>query len=243
MGFVKTYRTAKAASQAATHHAWLSMLGLPVPALFSRRPHELEFEHLTGRHVLPSDIPAVASLLGQAHTAAHRTALHRARLDQDFRTRHSGTLSAFTSTRTSRVRTIMNSGTVPCPALTADQAVHAITAAAEEPAAFYKDSNPRNFLITPGGITIVDFDDLTLAPFGYDLAKLLVTTAMTYGGPLPMGLISQALDAYNQAAAHPCSRTRLADWLEIHHILTSPYLGRNGYAHSWHTVRDHERNP
>ncbi len=49
------------------------------------------------------------------------------------------------------------------------------------PAAFYKDANPRNFLITPAGPVTVDFDDLTLAPFGYDLAKLVVTLAMTYG--------------------------------------------------------------
>ena len=30
-------------------------------------------------------------------------------------------------------------------------------------------------------IAVVDFDDLTLAPFGYDLAGLLVTASMTYG--------------------------------------------------------------
>ena len=39
----------------------------------------------------------------------------------------------------------------------------------------------RNVLVTPSGPALVDFDDLTLAPFGYDLAKLVVSTAMTFG--------------------------------------------------------------
>ncbi|MFC9329199.1 phosphotransferase [Kitasatospora sp. NPDC057015] len=240
--FTKPYRTAAAASRAVAHHTWLDGLGMPVPHLIAHHPQALEFQHLTGRHALPRDLPAVARLLGQTHTAAHRAALHAAHLDHDFDLPGIGTTAAFTSSRTARVRQVMASRSVPGPAFTTDQAVHVIESAADEPAAFYKDSNPRNFLITPTTITALDFDDLTPAPFGYDLAKLLVTTAMTHG-PLPPGLTTEALAAYNQTAQYPCNPARLADWMEIHHILTSPYLGRNGYSHSWHTLRPIERTP
>ncbi len=96
-------------------------------------------------------------------------------------------------------------------------------------------SSPRT-----GPVTI-DFDDLTLAPFGYDLAKLIVTLAMTYG-PLPAARIAAALGAYNAATRHcrrliPVTWEELMDWAEIHHILTSRYLGRAGYPHGWHEVR------
>ncbi len=242
MGFTKPYRTAEAASRAVAHHTWLDELGMPVPRLLAHHPQLLKLEHLTGRHARPADVPAVARLLGQTHTAAHRAILHAARLDQDFHLPGIGKLSAFTSSRTARVRQIMGAKTVPGPIFTADQAVHVIETAAGEPAAFYKDSNPRNFLITPSEIAVIDFDDLTSAPFGYDLAKLLVTSAMTHG-PLPPRLADEALTAYNQATPYRCSPARLTDWLEIHHILTTPYLGRNGYAHSWHTLRPTERTP
>lgn len=162
------------------------------------------------------------------------------RLDQGFDLPGIGRMSAFTASRIARVRHNMGAAMVPGPALSIDRAVHIIEASADEPAAFYKDSNPRNFLITPTTITAVDFDDLTPAPFAYDLAKLLVTTAMTHG-PLPTGLSAKALAAYNVETPYRCSPDRLADWMEIHHILTSPYLGRNGYTHSWHTLRRNER--
>jgi hypothetical protein len=77
-----------------------------------------------------------------------------------------------------------------------------------EPAAFYKDSNPRNFLITGDGtIFAVDTDDLTLAPFGYDLAKLIATLTMTYGEIGPAG-IETAREIYNRAAARHDATTR-----------------------------------
>ncbi len=96
-------------------------------------------------------------------------------------------------------------------------------------------------MITPAGPVTVDFDDLTLAPFGYDLAKLVVSLSMTYGA-LGSARITAALDAYNTATRHlpgvmPVTREQLMAWAEIHHILTSRYLGRAGYRHSWHAVR------
>jgi len=63
-------------------------------------------------------------------------------------------------------------------------------------------------LITPDGLPVtIDFDDLTLAPFGYDLAKLVVTLAMTYG-ELPGEQIAAALFAYNTDAARQCAAPR-----------------------------------
>jgi Ser/Thr protein kinase RdoA (MazF antagonist) len=100
---------------------------------------------------------------------------------------------------------------------------------------------PVRRLTTTGPVTI-DFDDLTLAPFGYDLAKLTVTLAMT-NGPLPAWQITAALDAYNTAAAAGCPQAaavtweQLMTWAEIHHILTSRYKDRSGYQHSWHDLR------
>lgn len=236
MGFIKTYRTVEAASRAQTHHAWLADLGMAVPRLNARRGAVLDFETINGRHLEPGDLPDAARLLGEAHTAAYRRALHSARLDAPFDLPGVGTLPAFTAPRVARARRLLGKGSVPGPAFTADQAARIIDGAADQPAAFYKDANPRNFLITPTGIVAVDFDDLTPAPFGYDLAKLLMTTVMTHG-PLPRNTAEEALDSYNQRVPHPCTRQRLDDWTEIHHILTSPYLGRNGYAHGWDLLR------
>lgn len=103
------------------------------------------------------------------------------------------------------------------------------------PAAFYKDANPRNFLIADARVAVIDFDSISLAPFGYDLAKLVVSTAMT-AGPLPEDTIRRAVDAYNcepQSRGFPgCSWREFAAWCEFHHILTTPYLGTNGYKFS-----------
>ncbi|MCX5317805.1 hypothetical protein [Streptomyces sp. NBC_00154] len=110
---------------------------------------------------------------------------------------------------------------------------------AEGPTAFYKDSNPRNFIITEAGdVYTVDTDDLTLAPMGYDPAKLIATLVLTYG-PLPAPAIDSALRAYNEAAERhdpqlgTTDRERLDDFLALHAVLTAPYAGRNGYRHSW----------
>jgi aminoglycoside/choline kinase family phosphotransferase len=94
-------------------------------------------------------------------------------------------------------------------------------------------------------VGIVDFDDLTLAPFGYDLAKLIVSAAMTYGR-LPKSTLDDCLNAYNDAAQTACdpydvdlgcSFEDLVQYSEIHHVLTSGYLGRHGYIHTWPDAR------
>ncbi|WP_405550629.1 hypothetical protein [Streptomyces microflavus] len=72
-------------------------------------------------------------------------------------------------------------------------------ATAEGPCAFCKDSNPRNFIITTQDIVAVDTDDLSLAPLGYDLAKIVATLHLTYG-PLSDQAVTTALLEYNAAA-------------------------------------------
>lgn len=234
MVFVKTYPSAQAAEQARAHHAWLARLGTPVPRLLRRQGAALRFETIAGHHVGPDDLPAAAVVLAEAHAAGHRTELHRARLDAPYRVPGLGELAAFIAPRIARVQALLDAGAVPAPTITATQARSILTAAASESAAFYKDANPRNFLVTNTGVVVVDFDDLTLAPFGYDLAKLCMTTAMTHG-LLAETTIQRALNAYNQHVPHPCTTERLNDWMEIHYILNALYLGRHGYTHPWRT--------
>ena len=89
----------------------------------------------------------------------------------------------------------------------------------------------------PKSVTVhIDFDDLTLAPFGYDLAKLVVSAAMTHG-QLGTELIGRTLTAYNLetvdiADAH-CDTDRFQLYAEIHHRLTARYIGRHSYIHAW----------
>jgi hypothetical protein len=159
-----------------------------------------------------------------------------------FRTSSGHVVPGFPDRRVDAVERELRSGYVPDAALTIDQAQR-LLADADGPAAFYKDANPRNFLLTPAGNPVsIDFDDLTLAPFGYDLAKLVVSLAMTYG-LLPMALVDNALTAYNTAkAAHSrdvpgVSWDELMDWAEIHHILTSRYAADGRYTYQWNEVR------
>ncbi|PKV84235.1 phosphotransferase [Streptomyces sp. TLI_146] len=236
MEFIKTYRTPAAAQQAQAHQTWLAQLGMPVAPVLARHGRHLVLARVNGSHLVSEQLPEAALLLGRAHTAAHQRFLTSARLGEGCTVPDVGPLEPFTAPRIRRVRALLATGNVPGAVFTASEGGHLVASAADEPAAFYKDANPRNFLHTPTGIIAVDFDDLTLAPFGYDLAKLIVTTAMTYG-PLPAPLTRRTINAYNRHVPYPVPPDRLNQWMEIHHILTSPYLGRNGYTRSWHTLR------
>jgi aminoglycoside phosphotransferase (APT) family kinase protein len=176
------------------------------------------------------------------HGDAHARELHQARLPQRYRTRAGHTLPGFPDGRVDAVARELRSGRVPDSRLTVHQAQELIMDV-DGPAAFYKDANPRNFLITPGSTLVtIDFDDLTLAPFGYDLAKLVVTLAMTHG-PVPAVTIAAALTSYNKAASRHCHSLpgvtweELMGWGEIHHILTSRYAADGRYPCRWDQVR------
>ncbi|HZD69819.1 MAG TPA: phosphotransferase [Actinomycetes bacterium] len=242
--FTKTYRDPAACRTALANYRWLDGIGAGpgLPRLVATGPDRLIFEHVPGRHAIPSDLVPLAWHLGDLHGAAHVGFLAGARLHIPLVTAAGRRIPDFLSTRLPALAARLASGLILDPLLDLPQATSLLEAAADGPAAVYKDANPRNFLLAPGGPVAVDFDDLTLAPFGYDLAKLVVTLAMTHG-PLPISVIQQALDAYNRAAdahRHGLGQVRLAallTWAEIHHLLTSPYLGRHGYRFGWHTMR------
>jgi Ser/Thr protein kinase RdoA (MazF antagonist) len=152
-------------------------------------------------------------------------------------------LPSFPHRRVDAVAREIRAGNVPGTGLMSVTRAQRLLAGTRGEAAFYKDANLRNFVITPDGLPVtVDFDDLTLAPFGYDLAKLVVTLAMTYGA-LPGELIAAALCAYNTAAARQSAAlpnvtwAELMNWAEIHHILTSRYAADGRYPYRWHEVR------
>lgn len=217
--FVKRYHDPQAAAAAAAHLTWLTSLGagIRLPALRMIAGRWLVTELLTGHHPRPADLPAVAATLGTLHRSAYDRHLRHARLDHPLRV---GGL-------------LINDFATPRRAALARQPVPHTGL----PAAIYKDTNVRNILLTDAGVAQVDFDDLTLAPFGYDLAKLIVSTAMTYGLPAA-SLVSDALAAYNMhVGTNACTIDRLHRYAELHGNLTAPYLHRNGYRHPWPTVR------
>jgi hypothetical protein len=204
----------------------------------------MQLEYVSGWHAVPADLEALAGHLGDAHGAAWVTVLHGARLDTPYRDEGSGVIADFLHPRLAALDgskdlrdTLGADGRAGIIGLLRDYA--------EGPVAFYKDTNPRNILLTPiGRFVTVDVDDLTLAPFGYDLAKLVVALAMTHGS-LPVDALEEALGAYNASAARHASELgcttllHLLDFAEIHHVLTAPYLGRGGYRFLWPAVRPH----
>ncbi len=223
--FVKRYHAPHRAAAARAHRDWLAGLKCDVrlPALRLADPHQLVFEHLGYQRPDPGDLGVLAEALGRLHAAAYTRQLHAAQLDEPFPASNGLVIGDFVSPR----REALHRMPLPVAGL---------------PVAFYKDANIRNFLLTDDGVAIIDFDDLTLAPFGYDLAKLIVSTAMTHGHLDPHE-IKAALAVYNTHSAAAggdtttCSGERLRVYAEFHHLLTARYLHRNGYRHTWPEVR------
>jgi Ser/Thr protein kinase RdoA (MazF antagonist) len=242
--YIKCYPDAATTNRAEANYMWLARLQGPayLPKLYSSGERELGFEHIEGRHAEPADLPMLAAHLGDIHGTAYAAELHRAQLNRPYYANGGQVLPSFPAGRLAAVGRELSAGNVPDATLTIPQAQRLI-ADADGPAAFYKDANPRNFLITATETPItIDFDDLTLAPFGYDLAKLVVTLAMTHG-PLPPTAITTALTAYNDAtrARHELlpavTWDDLMNWAEIHNILTSRYTVDGRYPFRWNEVR------
>lgn len=243
--YLKRYPDPRTRQRAVANYGWLVGLepAVRLPRLLTAPDGEhLMFEYVSGRHALPEDLPLLAACLGGMHGSAYAKELNQARLPRGHRTRAGHTLPGFPDGRIDAVTRELRSGRVPDARLTVQQAQELIMDE-DGPAAFYKDANPRNFLITPeGALVTIDFDDLTLAPFGYDLAKLIVTFAMTYG-PIPAASIAAALTSYNAAATRHCqalpgvTREELMSWAEIHHILTSRYVADGRYPFRWDQAR------
>ncbi|MDI5971082.1 phosphotransferase [Streptomyces sp. SL13] len=235
--YTKHYTSAERCQQAVRNYLWLTRHATPIrlPALQAIGFNSLVFEFVEGRHVEPSDLLRLAAHLGDVHGATWLNTLHRARLDAAHVPGQGLEFADYCSSRRRALAARHAAGFLPTAAdLDAAQALLARTASG--PVAFYKDANPRNFLITADSIVTIDVDDLTLAPFGYDLAKLIVTLTMTYG-PLPARTVREALDQYNRTASghhEALGRTdmgHLTACMRLHDILTAPYVGRGGYQH------------
>jgi hypothetical protein len=149
---LKRYLDPRTRQRAVASYSWLAGLE-PAARLPRLRPapdgEHLMFEHVNGRHARPEDLPLLAACLGGMHGAAHARELHQARLPQRYRTRAGHTLPAFPDGRVDAVARELRSGRVPDARLTVHQAQELIMDV-DGPAAFYKDANQRNFLITPG---------------------------------------------------------------------------------------------
>ncbi|WP_117211657.1 phosphotransferase [Allorhizocola rhizosphaerae] len=230
--FIKRYPDGGRAAKARANHRWLTSLnsGVLLPDLVHSGKTALAFTKLDGSTPSADDLVTLAATIGRLQRAAF-PALTTARLD---RTHSIGThdIEDFTESRRAALHTAAAAhGTSP-------QWTDAVLdRAAGMPPAFYKDSNLRNFILTPRGVAIVDFDDLTLAPHGYDLAKLIVSTAMTHGR-IEAHAVSAALDAYNTTVGHnACIAMDLTIWAELNWLFTANYLGRNGYRHPWPLIR------
>ncbi|MGW0332230.1 phosphotransferase [Streptomyces sp. NPDC003011] len=238
--FTKHYETSRHVASAARHHAWLAehARALRLPALTAVGPTSLTYEWIDGRPAGTEDLLTLAGLLGDAHGAAWATDLRPASLNTAHHFRDGIAFGDYVGPRQTALRRRLEQGYLP-----GRVALHAMLTLLEKtavgPTAFYKDSNPRNFIITEAGdIHTVDTDDLTLAPMAYDLAKLIATLCLTYG-PLPTPAVDSALRAYNEAVERhdpwlgTTDRERLDDFLALHAVLTAPYAGRNGYRCSW----------
>ncbi|WP_410813251.1 phosphotransferase [Micromonospora sp. 067-2] len=231
--FVKRYDDPERCAAAAAHHTWLAGLGSGVrlPALVARSSRHLIFERLMGHAPGVEDLPRAAAALGQLHAAAHRDELRTACLDQPHITSTGLVISDFASPRQAALHHAAAAAGIH------ESVINAALDRVGEPVTFYKDPNIRNYLANGNEVAVVDFDDLTLAPFGYDLAGLVVTASMTYGRLADLS-IARCLRAYRVAVAPQiCSLADLKRYAELHHLLTLRYLGRNGYRHAWPTVR------
>jgi len=235
--FTKEYPSKGRCEAAVRNYTWLrkKAQSLRLPQLMDVGNATLGFEHIAGRHAHPSDLPRLAELMGRTHGEAWASELRAACLDQPWKATV-GVLPDFLRTRQEALDRRVEAGYL-APAHTLARLLRTLERTAAGPAAFYKDSNPRNFLITTtGAVYVVDFDDLTLAPFGYDLAKLLHTLALAHGR-LSTSRMRAARDAYNRAttrygAGLTVSEDDLIGHLQLHHVLTAPYHDRPHYPHA-----------
>ncbi|MFI1888780.1 phosphotransferase [Streptomyces jumonjinensis] len=237
--FTKRYQTPERTAAAVRHYRWIGQHVKPLrqPVLISTGSDSLTFERVEGRPVRPEDLPRMAELLGHAHGAAWSSDLQTASLNTPHCFQDGTAFDDYLGPREAALRQRHAQGYLP-DKVSLYAMLGLLEETAQGPSAFYKDSNPRNFIITGAAdIVTVDTDDLSLAPMGYDLAKLITALHLTYG-PLTDQAINAALFAYNAAARcygarlGATDRERLDDFLALHAVLTAPYVGRNGYHYS-----------
>lgn len=235
--FVKDFADPERCSAARRHHAWLTRCApaLVQPDVVAVGPSSLSFRYVQGRHAKPADLPRLAAMLGTAHGQAWARELQHAVLHQPHQATGGELLTAYAPARGQALERRLADGYLPDRS-TLLSLLDILERTAEGPTAFYKDTNPRNLLISASAVVTVDVDDLTLAPFGYDLAKLVHTLALS-NHPLPPTAVQAAIRQYNTAAAETDERlatltpTRFNDFLLLHRALTAPYRDRDHYRH------------
>ncbi len=208
----------------------------------------IDFTYLPSHPLGLADLALVAREMGALHAAIHQTHTFDANLARPLLGQDGQPIAAdfYSIRRTALARRL--EGDEACGAwFNASQADHILAVADGSPAVIYKDSNPRNFLLRGDDLITIDFDDLTLAPPGYDLGKLIVAAAMTCG-PVQQTTIELILVSYNAALhrrtppAHRnpalrCTLAQLYVWLEVHFVLTAAYHGQSGYRYRWSDIR------
>jgi hypothetical protein len=228
----KRYNSTADLWRAVDNHHWLAAAGLPVPQLIKieATTGSLGFERVEGRHATSiTDLEQVATQLGHWHRRLARGSLASETGSPSLRR-----IEPFLPSREQPLRTLQ----VPGRLIDASKIGAVAALAGQSPTSVYKDVNVRNVLVGEGEIHHVDFDDLSLAPAGYDLAKLLVSWAMTHGSRPP---IESLLSTYNGAADRGfCDPDAFAVWIEIHHVLTSRYVNGGSYRYLWSLVRTAE---
>jgi hypothetical protein len=217
----KRYRDALHVQRALAHHHYLLTLGARVPTAWRlpEEPTTLVMGSAEGQHPYgQTQLELVAAALGGLHQRALTSTATAA-------------LPGFVEVRQRRLAALRAAGT-SLPDL-GNWEKHA----GETPNAIYKDTNRRNVLVSGATVTWLDFDDLTQAPPGYDLAKLIVSAAMTDGHSPDVGPL---LDAYCTTLRGPsaiaATRRNLGLWLTMNGALTAGYVGRGGYRHSWRDI-------
>jgi hypothetical protein len=238
--FTKRYADRAALEAAERHYHWLAeYIGvLRLPRLLGSDGSELLFEFTAGRIAGPADLAELAEHLGDVHSTAMAGPLATV----DLVSRPTSPLKTvfarpYFTTRAAVLLERYREGYVGTRRELA-RLGWALERSAQLPAAFYKDANCRNFIIQESAAmpVTVDFDDLDLAPMGYDLAKLVVSLHMTYG-PMPASTIHTALDGYNRATqthvpeTAPLSIDQFGDLVALQITLNAPYLGCHDYIH------------
>jgi hypothetical protein len=228
---VKRYASREALVAAADHVHWMKRTGLRVCDVTATDTDRLELElaWVDGTSVAgDDDLVAIAVQLGQWHRRLATRELRKQTINASHRS-HGVSLCGFIGPRRRILERLLPE------AADHRQLANAVSSAMERSkVTVYKDANVRNVVMTAGGPCHVDPDQLGLAPGGYDLAKLLVSSAMTTG---QRPGVEAALRAYNGAfGAIACDQADMAIWLELHDLLTARYVGRH-YAHRWRDVR------
>jgi hypothetical protein len=209
----------------------LTRLRAPVPAIaeIDEDAGRVRFERIEGTHPgSDAELHLAAWALGNLHRRAMAAA---GEVDGDV-----ASLEPFWPRRTQVLPQRIASTAQAL--LTADDVEQLYQLSAALPLALYKDNNCRNVLLGDGdAVWLVDFDDLTLAPIGYDLAKLVVSVAMTQARrPDLDGLSATYIDALGAPVDLDSFTASVLAWCAMHDVLTARYIGHNGYRARWPQV-------